>query len=134
VAGTTTTTTETDTVTSKAIAKIQLTRDDVLQYATEYQQLLLNRMNESIDRWCYNETNQCLLQLESFFRNESYHIMDGTTFQNMEQEERLQLKLIVPLQQSVLLQQFTTKCDIPVLLLLAEQIAKRVVDMILSIL
>ena len=128
------TTTEHNSIKEKAIAKIQLTRDDVLQYSTDYQQLLLTRIDESIDRWCYSDRNQCLYQLEYFFNSESYHITDGATLQNMEQDERLIFELIAPFQQNVLLQQFTTKCDAPVLLLVAERVATRVVDIILHVL
>ena len=128
-----TSTTESDVVTKKAIAKIQLTRDDVLQYSTDYLQLLLNRIDESIDRWCCSETHQCLHQLEYYFRDESYDITDATIFQNMEQEERLFSKLIAPFEENILLQQLTTKCDEPVLVLVAERMATRVVDMILNV-
>ena len=126
-------TTESDALTKKAIAKIQLTRDDVLQYSTDYLQLLLNRIDESIDRWCCSETHQCLHQLEYYFHDESYNITDATIFQNMEQEERLFSKLIAPFEENILLQQLTTKCDEPVLVLVAERMATRVVDMILNV-
>jgi hypothetical protein len=125
---------EQNTIKKKAIAKIQLTRDDVLQYSNEYLQLLLRRIDEAINQWCYNDTHSCLYQLEQFFINESYQIMDGTTFQRMEQDERLTLNLVKPFQQNMLLHQCTTKCDVPVLLWIAERMATRVIDMILKVL
>jgi hypothetical protein len=105
----------------------------VMQYSHQYHKLVVNRIAESINMWCYNYngTNQCLYVLEEFFQNESYHITDVTTFNTLERDDRLNSKMIEPFQRCLLLQQFPTKCELPILQMVAEQIAKIIVDVIL---
>jgi hypothetical protein len=129
-------------VTKKAVSLIDLARDELLQYSGKYQELLNERIGESVRLWCYGRSSVgsigkisvgCLDVLQDFFANENYEI-DGPSFTDMEADERLENEVLLPLKKSPLLHQLTEKCEAPIVQIFSERIAMTVVDMLLDLL
>ena len=132
----------------KAIAMIQLTREELFRYANTYDSIQTQKVKELVGEYAKilpdNDENGtdsagvlisgnglCLDHIGAFVAHESYQI-DAKQLQELERDERLATELMGPLESYIFLQQIASRLEPQVLVRLAEHLVDRVVHVILT--
>jgi hypothetical protein len=124
---------------SKAMAMIQLGREELCRYAEAYRVLLTMQIEGMLEQWCgfgvevssRSKKGLCLDNLRSFLAQEDYNL-DAARFNAAEADERLDRELLGPLKESRMLKQLPDKCESDILRQVGERIVSILVELILD--
>jgi hypothetical protein len=124
----------------KSSTMTQLAREDLVRFADAYQQLLGERIHQCIDHWCGSVADQganwegkIIPLLRVFFEVEEYNLNEHS-FEAAEKDERLKLEMMMPLEESLFLNQLADKCESSeVLHRLGQTIVETLVELVLDV-
>ena len=129
----------------KALAMIQLAREELFRYAHTYEEIRQEKVVDVINDYCIashldgpmlsvNGGGLLLDHIASFLAHESFLIPNATVLQKAESEDRLETELMAPLKAYLFLKQISLRSEYNVLRSISKELVKRVVDVILAVL
>ncbi|KAL7467391.1 hypothetical protein ACHAXS_007626 [Conticribra weissflogii] len=115
-------------------------RDELASHSRSYQRLLQQRVRSLITDWCGADDvfdcdgRLCLQNLRLFIENEVYNL-DSASFKTLENEDRLEVEIIGPVRKSqIFIEVGQDKCDVAVILHMAEAMSLKSTEIILDLL
>ena len=124
---------------SESNSMVYLAREELFRYSNQYQSLLKLQIVRLVSEFCGNLQDTPVYKgttvipvLRYYLERESFDLLDSKQLSKAEDDVRLHNILIEPMMNCKLLQQFE-KCDVGVLRMLCEEIARILGDLFLDI-
>eukprot|EP00980_Cylindrotheca_fusiformis_P004382 scaffold925_cov129-Cylindrotheca_fusiformis.AAC.35 len=122
----------------QAVSMIHLAREELFRFSRNYQSLMRDQVSRVVREFCGSVADApvykgslCLPVLRYYLEREDYELPNASELQKAEDDARLHRLVLVPLEESRLLQQFE-KCDADVLKVICEELTTGLVDLFLE--